>query len=92
MGNVASIDAQSFAAGGIVQGIDTGQGDTVPTMLTPGELILNQAQQENLASSMGSVVINIQGDFLGSAEQADKLANIIEDRSRLGFNRISTDA
>ena len=36
MGNVASIDAQSFAAGGIVQGIDTGQGDTVPTMLTPG--------------------------------------------------------
>ena len=92
MGNVASIDAQSFAAGGIVQGIDTGQGDTVPTMLTPGELILNQAQQENLASSMGSVVINIQGDFLGSEEQADKLANIIEDRARLGFNRISTDA
>jgi len=92
MGNVASIDAQSFAGGGIVQGIDTGQGDTVPTMLTPGELILNQAQQENLASSMGSVVINIQGDFLGSAEQADKLANVIEDRARLGFNRISTDA
>lgn len=92
MGNVASIDSQSFAGGGIVQGIDTGQGDTVPTMLTPGELILNQAQQENLASSMGSVVINIQGDFLGSAEQADKLANIIEDRSRLGFNRVSTDA
>jgi len=92
MGNVASIDAQSFAGGGIVQGIDTGQGDTVPTMLTPGELILNQAQQENLASGMGSVVINIQGDFLGSAEQADKIANVIEDRARLGFNRISTNA
>ena len=71
-----------------------GQGnrDTVPAMLTPGEVILNQAQQENLAGGMGAVTVNIQGDFLGSEEQADKLANIIEDRSRLGFNRISTDA
>jgi hypothetical protein len=41
---------------------------------------------------MGAVTVNIQGDFLGSEEQADKLANIIEDRARLGFNRISTNA
>jgi hypothetical protein len=60
-------------------------------MLTPGEVILNQAQQQNLVGGMG-VTINIQGDFLGSNEQADKLASVIENRSRLGFNRISTNA
>ena len=61
-------------------------------MLTPGEVILNQAQQQNLVGGMGGVTINIQGDFLGSNEQADKLASVIESRSRLGFNRISTNA
>ena len=83
-------DIKGFAEGGIVPG--QGNRDTVPAMLTPGEVILNQAQQENLAGGMGAVTVNIQGDFLGSEEQADKLANIIEDRARLGFNRISTDA
>ena len=58
-------------------------------MLTPGELVLNKAQQENLAGQ-GGVTVNIQGDFLGSEEQADKLADIIEDRAELGFNRIAT--
>ena len=38
-----------------------GQGDTVPTMLTPGELILNQAQQNNLAGNMGGLTINFNG-------------------------------
>jgi TP901 family phage tail tape measure protein len=92
LANVMKIESQSFAQGGIVQGVNTGQGDTVPAMLTPGEVILNQAQQENLAGGMGGVTVNIQGDFLGSEEQADRLANIIEDRARLGFNRISTNA
>ena len=92
LANVMKIESQSFAQGGIVKGMNTGQGDTVPAMLTPGEVILNQAQQENLAGGMGGVTVNIQGDFLGSEEQADKLANIIEDRARLGFNRISTNA
>ena len=61
LGNVKAIDSQSFAYGGIVQGNDTGAGDTVPAMLTPGELILNQAQQNNLAGSMGGVTINFNG-------------------------------
>ena len=92
LAQVAEISKTKFAGGGIVPGINTGQGDTVPAMLTPGEVILNQAQQENLAGGMGGVTVNIQGDFLGSEEQADRLANIIEDRARLGFNRISTNA
>ena len=47
-----------FADGGIVPGINSGAGDTVPAMLTPGELILNQAQQENLVGGTGGVTIN----------------------------------
>ena len=59
---VATIDAQQFARGGIVQGV--GNRDTVPAMLTPGELILNQSQQDNLAGNMG-VTINIGGNIIG---------------------------
>lgn len=46
-----------FARGGIVPG--SGNQDTVPAMLTPGELILNQAQQDNLAGGMGNITINV---------------------------------
>ena len=61
LAQVAQITGAKFAEGGIVPGIDTGQGDTVPAMLTPGELILNQAQQDNLAGGMGGVTINFSG-------------------------------
>tara|TARA_R100001443_G_scaffold56496_1_gene67446 strand:- start:375 stop:2360 length:1986 start_codon:yes stop_codon:yes gene_type:complete len=47
-----------FADGGIVPGINSGAGDTVPAMLTPGELILNRAQQENLVGGTGGLTIN----------------------------------
>jgi len=60
-------DMKGFADGGVVPGTDRGQGDTVPAMLTPGEVILNQAQQQNLASNMGTTV-NIQGNVLGTEE------------------------
>ena len=59
---IATIEAQEFARGGIVQGV--GNRDTVPAMLTPGELILNQSQQDNLAGNMG-VTINIGGNIIG---------------------------
>ena len=51
-----------FAQGGIVPG--SGNRDTVPAMLTPGELILNQSQQDNLAGNMG-VTVNIGGNIIG---------------------------
>ena len=54
-------DMSGFAQGGIVPG--SGTGDTVPAMLTPGEVILNKAQQENLVGGMG-VTINIQGGIV----------------------------
>lgn len=61
---VAIIEAQQFAKGGIVQG-NPSQGDVVPVMATAGELILNQSQQNNLASGMGGVTINIGGNIIG---------------------------
>jgi hypothetical protein len=48
--------AAGFAEGGVV-GEDGGAvapSDTVPAMLTPGELVLNAAQQRNVAGGMGS--------------------------------------
>ena len=63
---VATIDAQQFAGGGIVQG-NPSQGDVVPVMATAGELILNQSQQENLAGNMG-VTVNISGNIVGNEE------------------------
>lgn len=60
---VATIRAQEFNKGGIVKGV--GNLDTVPAMLTPGELILNQAQQNNLAGGMGGVTVNIGGNIIG---------------------------
>jgi len=56
-----------FADGGIVQG-DPSKGDSVPAMLTAGEVILNQAQQDNLVGNMGGVTINIEGNMIGNEE------------------------
>tara|TARA_R100000781_G_scaffold26353_1_gene19462 strand:+ start:396 stop:1862 length:1467 start_codon:yes stop_codon:yes gene_type:complete len=58
---------QSFATGGIVQG-DPSKGDSIPAMLTAGEVILNQAQQDNLVGNMGGVTINIEGNMIGNEE------------------------
>ena len=58
IGYAQNILKQKFADGGIVPGVNSGAGDTVPAMLTPGEVILNQAQQENLVGGMGGITIN----------------------------------
>ena len=62
LANVVKIESQQFAQGGIVPG--QGTGDTVPAMLTPGEVILNKAQQENLAGGMGGITINISAPLV----------------------------
>ena len=68
LAQVSAIMGAKFADGGIVLGINSGQGDTVPAMLTPGEVILNQAQQENLVSGMSSINVNITGNVIGTEE------------------------
>ena len=63
LANVATIESQKFASGGIVQG-DPTKGDSVPAMLTAGELILNQAQQDNLAGQMGNITVNVSAPLV----------------------------
>ncbi|QDP53890.1 MAG: putative minor tail protein [Prokaryotic dsDNA virus sp.] len=65
-----------FADGGIVPG--TGQGDTVPAMLTPGELILNQAQQDNLVGGLGGITINFNGPITNDEYVKDFILPEIE--------------
>ena len=50
--------------------------DTVPAMLTPGELVLNAAQQKNLVGKMGSTIINIYGT-ISSRGVAEEYADLI---------------
>ena len=64
VGGIIDEQIAKFADGGIVQG-NPSQGDVVPVMATAGELILNQAQQENLAGGMGGITINIGGNIIG---------------------------
>ena len=56
-------DLKGFAEGGIVPG--TGNTDSVPAMLTPGEVILNAAQQQNLVGGMGNnITLNISAPLV----------------------------
>ena len=64
VGSIVDEQLAKFADGGIVQG-NPSQGDVVPVMATAGELILNQAQQDNLAGGMGGVTVNIGGNIIG---------------------------
>jgi len=57
----------AFADGGVVQG-NPSTGDSVPAMLTPGEVILNASQQQGLLNNMGGVTVNIQGNMIGNEE------------------------
>ena len=64
LANVVQIESQNFATGGIVQG-NPSRGDVVPANLTAGELVLNQAQQENLVGNMGNnVTVNISAPLV----------------------------
>ena len=56
-----------FADGGIVPG-NPSAGDSVPSLLTPGEVILNASQQQGLLNGMGGVTVNIQGNMIGNEE------------------------
>ena len=71
-----------FAQGGIVQG-DPSRGDVVPVMATAGELILNQAQQENLVANSG-VTINISAPLVDETV-VDSIIPAIEKAKRMNL-------
>ena len=62
-------------AGGGVVGEDGGavaSSDTVPTMLTPGELVLNAAQQRNVAGGMGSADMGDTNKLLADTKEQNQ--------------------
>ena len=79
------MDAQlaKFADGGIVQG-DPSRGDSVPAMLTAGEVILNQAQQDNLVGNMGGITLNITAPLVDE-HILDTILPAIEKAQRLNL-------
>lgn len=87
----------NYATGGFVPG--SGSGDTVPAMLTPGEMILNSSQQANLASMLGVPGGRRSGRFaaggvagnMGFAEQfgPNSAAGVMEASIRAQFATIT---
>lgn len=80
LANIATIKAQKFQSGGIVPGV--GNTDSVPSLLTPGEVVLNREQQKNLlngnagrAIKIDNVQINVNGSISPEAT-----ANTIQER------------
>lgn len=63
---INSLSKLKFADGGIVPGY--GNTDSVPAMLTPGEVILNASQQEGLVNQLNGINININGNVIGTTE------------------------
>lgn len=59
-GLVTSAGIQAFAGGGRVLPFSRGT-DTVPAMLTPGEVVLTKDQQQRLASGQAAPVIDLAG-------------------------------
>lgn len=58
------LDRVGLATGGTVPG--TGKGDTVPAMLTPGEWVVNAAQQKKLAKAMGMGIYQARAYLFGT--------------------------
>lgn len=70
-----------FAMGGIARYRGGWGTDTVPAMLTPGEIILNAAQQASVASRMGGVTIQVDasGSIFKDRQAMRELASVIGD-------------
>ena len=83
LANVATIEAQKFATGGIVQG-DPSKGDNVPVLATAGELILNQAQQDNLAGKIGNITVNISAPLVDETV-VESILPAIENAKRMNL-------
>jgi len=77
---LAAINAQKFASGGVVPG--TGNRDTVPAMLTPGEVVLNKEQQRALLNGGGGRSISIENVTItvGGGGNAQEIATTVQER------------
>lgn len=77
-GLIAKQKAGRYEKGGIVPG-HSYSGDNVPAMVNSGELILNRAQQDNLARQLTSSSVNVQIINNAGADISVKQGNGIND-------------
>ena len=75
---VAQQKPPQFQDGGIVGGTSF-EGDNVPALVNSGELILNQAQQDNLVNQLGN-----QGDIVIEIDGRE-IARAVRDQQEQGF-------
>jgi hypothetical protein len=95
---IPGVSIPGFANGGIVQPLyaATGMivpyiprgGDTVPVMTKPGELIMNEAQQANIASKLGGAGGVIKVVLEGRGFMKDLIENSLVEMTALGTGRI----
>ena len=71
--------ATGFSEGGVVKG-NTFSGDKVPAMLNAGEVVLNQAQASNLASSLQGV--GLQGMNLEAIITGEQIRMVLNNNGR----------
>jgi hypothetical protein len=80
----AQYKIKEFATGGIVGG--TGTRDTVPAMLTPGEVVLNRQAVQNLAQGKaGNTIYNI--DLTGAVVTNDLINTLVNEVQRVTGRR-----
>ncbi len=75
-GLVTAHGIQHFGAGGVVLPFRRKGTDTVPAMLTPGELVLNQGQQEGVRNAIagGAVAMSTVGNLVSILERQGQAA------------------
>ncbi len=83
---IASQSPPKLQEGGIIPG-SSFTGDRVTAQVNSGELVLNQRQQRNLFNQIdqgnlgggGGVIVQIEGDFIGSEENIDRMIDGMND-------------
>jgi hypothetical protein len=81
-GLVTETGIQRFASGGRVLPFLRRGTDTVPAMLTPGEIVLNEAQQQAVGQAMGGGGVDLSGLRLDLAGLRSDLARDRADAPR----------
>jgi hypothetical protein len=57
--SIAAVESQKFAYGGVVQG--SGNGDTVPAMLTPGEMVMRKDAVSQFGGTLSAINQSVGG-------------------------------
>jgi hypothetical protein len=86
-GLVTGYGIQHFATGGRVLPFLRRGTDTVPAMLTPGEIILNAAQQQRLAATLSAPVeVHVEAPVYLDGQQiaVNTVTRIIQDKRGIG--------